>query len=139
LPAFHDGRRLPWSRYHGPALGFRIACGVHSVWYSGDTGSQLDFGTIEAVDLALVPVGGWGHSLGDEHLDPEQAADAVSAVGARWAVPVHWGTFFPRGLALVARRTHQRMFVTPGERFADAMRGRGTEAIVLAPGQRVVL
>ncbi|MDH2414575.1 MBL fold metallo-hydrolase [Nocardioides sp. CER19] len=139
LPAFHDGRRLPGSRYRGPALGFRVDCGDRAFWYPGDTGSQVDFASVKPVDLALVPVGGWGHSLGDEHLDPEEAAEAVAAVGARWAVPVHWGTFFPRGLALVARRTHQRMFVTPGERFAAAMAGREAEAVVLTPGQRVTL
>lgn len=136
LPAHHDGRRLPWSRYRGPALGFRVSGADSSFWYPGDTGPQVDLRAVGPVDLALVPVGGWGHSLGDEHLDPDQAADAVGDVGARWAVPVHWGTFFPRGLALLARRTHHHMFVTPGERFATAMVGRDAEAVVLAPGER---
>jgi L-ascorbate metabolism protein UlaG (beta-lactamase superfamily) len=139
LAAHHDGRRLPWSRYQGPALGFRVERGEHAWWYPGDTGSQVDFGAVKPVDLALVPVGGWGHSLGDEHLDPDEAAEAVAQVGARWAVPVHWGTFFPRGLALVARRTHQHMFVTPGERFAAAMAGREADAVVLKPGERAAL
>ena len=139
LPAYHDGQRLPGSRYRGPALGFRVECGDRSFWFPGDTGSQVDFDSVEPVDLALVPIGGWGHSLGDEHLDPNEAAEAVTRVGARWAVPVHWGTFFPRGLALVARRTHHHMFVTPGERFAAAMAGRETDAVVLAPGERVAL
>jgi L-ascorbate metabolism protein UlaG (beta-lactamase superfamily) len=139
LPAHHDGRRLPGSRYHGPALGFRVECGDRTFWYPGDTGSQVDFGAVEPVDLALVPIGGWGHSLGDEHLDPDEAAEAVTLVGARWVVPVHWGTFFPRGLQLVARRTHHHFFVTPGERFAAAMAGRAAEAVVLAHGERRVL
>ena len=139
LPAYHDGRRLPRSRYRGPALGFRVECGRHSLWYPGDTGAQVDFAAVDPVDLALVPVGGWGPTLGEEHLDPGEAADAVTDVGARWAVPVHWGTFWPRGLRLVARRRHRHLFVTPGERFVEAMAGRDAEAMVLAPGQRVDL
>ncbi|GAB7003352.1 MBL fold metallo-hydrolase [Nocardioides sp. AN3] len=139
LPAYHDGRRLPGSPYRGPALGFRVQCEGRSFWYPGDTGSQVDVSAVEPVDLALVPVGGWGHSLGDEHLDPGEAAQMVARVGARWAVPVHWGTFFPRGLRLVARATHHHMFVTPGERFASAMASAEAEAVVLVPGERRVL
>lgn len=139
LPAHHDGRRLPGSRYRGPALGFRVECDGRSFWYPGDTGAQVDFAAVPPVDLALVPIGGWGPSLGDEHLDPEEAAEAVALVGARWAVPVHWGTFWPRGLQLVDRRTHHHLFVTPGERFVEAMAGREAEAVVLGHGERRVL
>ena len=139
LPAHHDGRRLPGSRHRGPALGFRVECGGRSFWYPGDTGAQVDFAAVPPVDLALVPVGGWGPSLGDEHLDPAEAAEAVALVGARWAVPLHWGTFWPRGLGLVGRRTHHHLFVTPGDRFVAAMAGREAEAVVLAHGQRAVL
>jgi L-ascorbate metabolism protein UlaG (beta-lactamase superfamily) len=139
LPAYHDGRRLPGSRYRGPALGFRVERGERSFWYPGDTGDQEDFDAVDAVELALVPVGGWGPTLGAEHLDPAEAAEAVARVGARWAVPVHWGTFWPLGLEMVARDRHHHLFVTPGERFAEAMAGQDAEAVVLAPGQRVEL
>src|SRR4051812_26677786 len=66
LPAHHDGRRLPGSRHRGPALGFRVTRGDHTFWYPGDTGARVDLSQVAPVDLALVPVGGWGHSLGDE-------------------------------------------------------------------------
>ena len=139
LPAHHDGRRLTGSRYRGPALGFRVESGEHSFWYPGDTGRKVDFGAVPSVDLALVPIGGWGPTLGDEHLDPGEAAEAVALVGARWAVPVHWGTFYPRGLQVLDRRTHHHFFVTPGERFVEALAGSGTEALVLAHGERRAL
>ena len=58
-------------------------------------------------------------------------------MGARWAVPVHWGTFWPAGLRMIARANHQRLFTTPGQRFAEAMAGSPTEAVVVAPGVRV--
>lgn len=142
LPAHHDGRRGPGSRAAGPALGFRVDHPEASCWYPGDTGVRddaADLADVGPVDLALVPVGGWGPSLGPDHLDPEQAAVAVARVGARWAVPVHWGTFWPMGLRRLARRNHHRLFVTPGARFAAALaeRAPGTEAVVVAPGERV--
>lgn len=123
LAAFHDGRRLPGSRLHGPALGFRVT-GVEpaggSFWYPGDTGLTQEMYDVAPVDLAVVPVGGWGPSLGEEHLDPDEAAEAVGRVGARWAVPVHYGTLWPIGMEL-AHSTRHRLFETPGRRFAEAM------------------
>jgi len=145
LAAHHDGRRFPGSRLRGPAIGFRVERAGVSCWYPGDTGWRDDFDRVGAVDLALTPIGGWGPSLGDEHMDPDQAASAVARIGARWAVPVHWGTFWPIGLARLDRRTHHRLFVTPGERFADALRehaqggGDAARAVVVAPGARVEL
>ena len=47
------------------------------------------------VDLALIPIGGWGPTLEDGHMDPVDGAEAVRRVGAGLAVPVHWGTFWP--------------------------------------------
>ena len=70
------------------------------------------------------------------HLDPAQAAEAVRRVGAQWAVPVHWGTFWPAGLQYVARANYDRLFVTPGRRFVEALAGSGVEAVLLAPGER---
>jgi L-ascorbate metabolism protein UlaG (beta-lactamase superfamily) len=91
---------------------------------------------VDPVDLALVPVGGWGPTLESGHLDPDEAAEAVRRVGARWAVPVHWGTFWPAGLARVLPANHERLFTTSGARFAAALSGSGIEPVVLAPGER---
>lgn len=156
LAATHDGRRHPWARERPPALGFRVtgpatgattgatsgatAPAPASFWFPGDTGLREDMREVAPVDLALAPVGGWGPSLGEEHMDPDEAAEAVRRVGARWAVPVHWGTFWPVGLERVDRATHHRLFVTPGQRFADALARAGSARPVLAsPAERIVL
>jgi L-ascorbate metabolism protein UlaG (beta-lactamase superfamily) len=138
LAATHDGRRQPLSRARPPALGFRFANDAGSCWYPGDTELRDDLADLEPVDLALVPVGGWGPTLGAGHMGPEEAATAVARVGARWAVPVHWGTLWPAGLQRVAPANHDRLFTAPGPRFAAALAGSPTEAVVLAPGQRAV-
>jgi L-ascorbate metabolism protein UlaG (beta-lactamase superfamily) len=133
VTAAHDGRRLPWSSFEGPALGYRIE-GTPSVWFAGDT-DLYDGLAAEAgpVDLALVPVGGWGPSLGPGHLDPVRAAEAVRRVGARIAVPVHYGTFWPIGLDWL----RPELFLPPGSRFKAAMAEQDPAVRVelLAPGE----
>ena len=139
VPARHDGRRLPLGRRHVPALGFRIEGQSHSFWYPGDTGPHAGMAEVESVDLALVPIGGWGPTLGDRHLDPEQAAEAVALVGATWAMPVHYGTFWPVGMRTLNRTNHRRLFESPGSRFAEAMAQVLTTAVVPEHGRRMVL
>ena len=126
LAATHDGRRHPLSREHPPALGFRFGNDAGSCWYPGDTELRDDMADVDPVDLALVPVGGWGPTLEEGHLDPEQAAQAVRA----WA-PV--GGAGALGHVLAGRAgvrrpaNHERLFTTPGPRFAQALAGSGVE------------
>jgi L-ascorbate metabolism protein UlaG (beta-lactamase superfamily) len=100
VPALHDGRRLPW----GPvaeAIGFVVG-GDRPVYFAGDTalhdGMHALAGTL---DVALLPVWGWGPTLGDGHMDPLAAAQATALLRPRAVVPIHWGTLFPAGLARV--------------------------------------
>ena len=53
---------------------------------------------VQELDIALVPISGWGPTLGDGHMDPQQAAEAIALLRPRIAIPIHWGTFFPFGL-----------------------------------------
>ena len=56
----------------------------------------------EPIDLALIPVWGWGPTLGRGlHLDPHKAADALRLIRPRAAVPIHWGTYWPHALGRV--------------------------------------
>lgn len=133
LAADHHEKRLktPGSPAATP-IGFRFTAGGQSCWYPGDTG-MMDFSPITSVDLALVPIGGWGPSLADGHIDPEQAVEAVSQVGARWAVPVHYGTFWPVVLRS-GTDTHRHWFRSPAERFtAAAAAAAGLESRIVIP------
>jgi L-ascorbate metabolism protein UlaG (beta-lactamase superfamily) len=141
LPATHDERRSPLSQVRGPALGFRVSAGSHSFWFPGDTGLRDDMTQVGRVDLALVPVGGWGPTLGPLHMDPDEGAEAVQRIGARWAVPVHWGTFWPVALSRITPARHTTLFVTPGPRFVDALHERAPDVVplVLGHGERAAL
>ncbi|WP_432537197.1 MBL fold metallo-hydrolase [Kineococcus arenarius] len=106
------------------------------LWALGDTGpfDGLAAAVLAAAgrrpDVALVPVGGWWRTLGPHHLDPEEAAAEVNAVGPAVAVPVHWGTLAPLGLA----RAMGDRWTAPGRRFARAVAAGGaSRAVLLAP------
>ncbi|CAL9380064.1 putative protein [Streptomyces sp. enrichment culture] len=113
VPAWHDGRRLPLGPRRSPALGYVVE-GEGRTYFAGDTG--LFDGMAEAVgpvDAALLPVGGWGPHLGEEHLDAGRAAQALARLAPRSAVPVHYGTYWPIGMDAV--RPHE--FHAPGDEF----------------------
>ncbi|WP_410787530.1 MBL fold metallo-hydrolase [Kribbella sp. C-35] len=135
VTAHHDERRLPWSSYAAQPLGYRVD-GSPSVWFAGDTDLYDDLAAeTGAIDLALVPVGGWGPSLGPGHLDPLRAAEAVRRVGASTAIPVHFGTFWPIGLDWVK----PDLFLPPGDRFKAAMTevDPAVKVEVLVPGESI--
>ncbi|MFV0126889.1 MBL fold metallo-hydrolase [Streptomyces sp. HMX112] len=126
VPASHDGRRLPVGPHRSPALGYVIDGAVRT-YFAGDTG--LFDGMADAVgpvEVALLPVGGWGPYLGHGHLDAGRAAQVLAALAPRAAVPVHYGTYWPIGLDGV--RPHE--FHAPGDEFVR-------QAARLAPGVAV--
>src|SRR5581483_7096240 len=105
-----------------------------AVYFAGDTDLFDQMNDLcRRLDLALIPVWGWGSNLGPGHLDPERAAEAVARLRPRRAVPVHWGTFFPYRLERFFRDRLER----PGTEFGDAVRSRGlpTEVLILKPGE----
>ncbi|MFJ4438456.1 MBL fold metallo-hydrolase [Streptomyces sp. NPDC088923] len=111
--ARHDGRRFPVGRRQAPALGYVIS-GTARTYFAGDTGLFSGMARETGpVDVALLPVGGWGPGLGHDHLNPERAALALSDLRPRAAVPVHFGTYWPIGLDAV--RPHE--FHSPGVDF----------------------
>jgi L-ascorbate metabolism protein UlaG (beta-lactamase superfamily) len=47
------------------------------------------------IDVALLPVAGWGSRLPPGHLDPVRAVEALALTDPRLAIPIHWGTYSP--------------------------------------------
>jgi L-ascorbate metabolism protein UlaG (beta-lactamase superfamily) len=94
--AEHEGSRGPFGR-GAPALGY-VVSGSRSIYFAGDTDLFAEMsGLVEQLDVALLPVAGWGRRLGPGHLDPVRAAEALRLLGPRIAIPIHWGTFAPLG------------------------------------------
>jgi L-ascorbate metabolism protein UlaG (beta-lactamase superfamily) len=91
--AEHDSARRPGTRRIA-AVGFVLA-GTRSVYFAGDTDLFAGMAEIGPVDLALLPVAGWGPRLPPGHLDPTRAAEALSLIRPRMAIPIHWGTYAP--------------------------------------------
>jgi L-ascorbate metabolism protein UlaG (beta-lactamase superfamily) len=88
------------------------------------------------LDLSLLPVGGWGLTLGDGHLDPRTAVEALALIGARRAVPIHWGTLRPPLLW----RLRSELFTTPGPRFVElAARLGGVDVVLAVPGRPITI
>ncbi|MFF8828304.1 MBL fold metallo-hydrolase [Streptomyces sp. NPDC015131] len=130
VPARHDGRRLPVGPHRSPALGYVIR-GTARTYFAGDTGLFDGMAAaVGEVDVALLPVGGWGPFLGPGHLNAHRAAEALAALSPRVAVPVHYGTYWPIGMDGV--RPHE--FHSPGDEFARHAARLAPEVAVLRPG-----
>ena len=91
VDAVHDRHRLRIG-LQADTLGY-VAGGA--VYFAGDTDLFDGMADLAGIEVALIPVWGWGPSLGHGHLDPEAAARAAALLRPRIAVPIHWGTFFP--------------------------------------------
>jgi len=104
VPAVHHSRPMPHrpNESSGFLLRSKRSTGGESAvaWFAGDTAlyegmRELPDLAGAPIDVAVVPVGGWGPRLSAGHMDPEQAAQACALAGPRWVVPVHWGTLHP--------------------------------------------
>ncbi len=121
------------------AVGFLLE-GRRRVYFAGDTDlfdGMAELGGEAGLDLALLPVWGWGPSLGPGHLDPERAARAAALLAPRVVVPIHWGTLYPLGLA----RLRPEPLRAPPQAFAARARALApqVEVRVLAPGESTQL
>jgi L-ascorbate metabolism protein UlaG (beta-lactamase superfamily) len=92
-PAEHRSARLALRTT--PSLGF-VVSGSRRVYFAGDTDLFEGMSALAgSLDVALLPVAGWGPKLGPGHLDPLRAAQALRLLRPRIAVPMHWGTLSP--------------------------------------------
>ena len=121
--ADHDGRRYRFGPA-APTLGYRVE-GDRTVYFAGDTGFFPDMAEIgrAGVDVALLPVAGWGARLPPGHLDPLAAARALELLAPQVAVPIHWGTLAP--VVVGPKAPAQRVACTRVRRARCGARSRG--------------
>ncbi len=136
IEAVHDGGRRRFAE-EPEAVGFLVE-GRQRIYFAGDTDLFPGMGDLgSGLDLALLPIWGWGPTIGPGHLDPERAARAAALLSPRVAVPIHWGTLYPIGLA----RLYGSPLRSPGHEFARQTRHLApqVEVRVLVPGEALSL
>lgn len=76
---------------------FVIQSGGKRIFYNGDSGFAGHYEKIHEkygdFDLALMECGQYNPRWAQIHSFPEEGADAMRILGARLAMPVHWGAF----------------------------------------------
>jgi L-ascorbate metabolism protein UlaG (beta-lactamase superfamily) len=136
VEARHDGHRHPGGP-QAPAIGYLVR-GSKSVYFAGDTELFDEMSTFAdpsaRLDVALLPVGGWGPTLGPGHLDPLDAARALRLLSPRVAIPIHWGTLLPMGIS----GRYRARLGDPPRQFAEhaASLAPAVEVRILEPGQQ---
>ena len=138
-PARHDNRRSPLERRErGPALGFVVEGDGVRVYFAGDTDVFAGMQRIGApgLDVALLPIAGWGPRLGPGHMDSAGAAQAAALLRPAVVIPIHWGTYLVAGL----HRRDPGLLERPAQEFAQAVAAApGVEVAVLRPGETLRL
>ena len=130
--ADHEARPMP----HRPngATGMLLRGGGVVVWFAGDTGLHPDMVLLPElagapVDLALLPVGGWGPRLSPGHMGPAEAAEASARSGARHVLPIHYGTLHPWGWP----SSRLGWTTDPGHRFVEVLPDRSDATAHVLP------
>ncbi len=135
VPAVHSSRRGPHSRVVANAVGYVLRTADAAVYFPGDTDLFDEMGSWAPIDVALLPIWGWGSTLGEGHLNPSTAVRATELLDPDIVVPVHWGTYSPVGI----RRP--RWLDTPAERFRAELAAADADGVlrVLTPGSSLIL
>ena len=131
-PAVHGNTRYPMSA-PGNTLGYLVR-GRMNAYFAGDTGLFDEMAELaDDLDLALLPVGGWGPRLPEDHLNPLTAAKALALLRPAVAVPIHWGTIYPPWLPPVFNASFRRWPVSFA-RYAAHL-APGVDVRELEPGE----
>jgi L-ascorbate metabolism protein UlaG (beta-lactamase superfamily) len=135
IRAVHPSGRGPHTRVDSTPIGFTIDVAGHRTYFAGDTDLFDEMSDLEHVDLALLPIWGWGSTIGGGHLDPERAIRATELIRPGLVVPVHWGTYAPEDL-----RREPAWLTLPGLEF-DRLASEYdiAAARVLLPGESTEL
>ena len=129
-PAKHWGARL-FNDTHRGFGGYELRSANHSVYHSGDTAYFPGFAEIGqrlSPEIALLPIGAYQpDAYRSVHTSPEDALKGFLDLGARWMIPMHFGTF----------RLSEEPMAEPVPRLMAAARKAGVEQCVcpLAEGE----
>ena len=119
-PSRHWGARVIRDVHRGYG-GYVLRSGQGSVYHAGDTAyfdGFREIGQRLSPEVALLPIGAYHpESFRNVHTSPEDAAQAFLDLGARWMVPMHYGTF----------RLSYEPIDEPVPRLKAAARERGIE------------
>jgi len=131
VEAMHEGRRRNIGSFV-QAVGY-VFEGSSRVYFPGDTDLFDGMRELAPLDVALLPVAGWGRKVGAGHLDPKRAAAALALLRPRVAVPIHWGTYRVIG--------SRESGPTPAEQFVAAARETApdVDVRVVAVGDSLIL
>jgi L-ascorbate metabolism protein UlaG (beta-lactamase superfamily) len=129
--AIHLGLRAPLGPWGG-CVGFVIEA-EHRVYFAGDTQAFSAMKSLGPIDIALMPIAGWGPVLGPGHMGPSAAVEALRLIRPRVVIPIHWGSLVPFGLHL-----REWSYLTrPPLEFVDSMRRElpDIQVQLLQPGE----
>jgi L-ascorbate metabolism protein UlaG (beta-lactamase superfamily) len=136
-PAVHEGRRYK----AGPpvdAVGYDLLGNGRRIYFAGDTDLFPGMRDLAGeLDVALLPIGGWGPRIRKGHLDPWRAAEAAAMLRPRVAVPIHWGTLLRFDLA----RRRPGLLTDPPHEFVAQLAALApeVEGRVVEPGGSLAL
>ncbi len=96
VPSRHWGARIVRDVHRGYG-GYVLCSGKQSIYHAGDTAyfdGFREIGERLKPEVALLPIGAYHpDSFRRVHTSPEDAVQAFVDLGARWMVPMHYGTF----------------------------------------------
>lgn len=99
VPAKHWTRRTPWDTNSSHWGGWVMRHESDCLYFAGDSGYDDTFRQIGAkygdIRVALIPIGAYEPEwfMGGSHMTPEEAIQTFADIGARYFVPMHYGSF----------------------------------------------
>ena len=99
LPAQHWSNRFGVARDSTLWCAWLVETGARKYFHGGDSGyfqGFREFGRkFGAIDVAMLAIGAYEPRwmMRYSHMNPAEGLQAFQDLGARWMIPMHWGTF----------------------------------------------
>lgn len=93
----HWGTRLPWDKILRGYNSYILSKKRINILFAGDTAYSQDFinsASQFSIDIALLPITAYNPvEFQKSHMHPEDAVRTFKQIGAKYFIPIHWGTF----------------------------------------------